>query len=129
MRLIIPAWLVVVAVGLNSLVFSMHGEAAESIDPTETWKIATINSGTKKRNTEQTLKLKLENGKLTGTMTGRSEVNGNVRHFEWSIAGAQLKETNISFSLSHPPVVGNGSDVLSRYEGGVSRDAMKGKSK
>ena len=63
------------------LVLSMAAEKA-SMDPTGTWKLATISAETKAKSPERTLKLKLEGGKLTGTIDGRSDINGKVK-IEW----------------------------------------------
>jgi hypothetical protein len=97
-----------------------------AVDPTGTWKLATINSQTKAKNPERTLKLKLEGGKLTGTIDGRSEINGKVKMFEWAIKDTKLQGNAISFTVSHPPTFGTGPDSTTMYEGKITGDAMKG---
>ncbi len=95
-------------------------------DPTGTWKLATINSQTKAKNAERTLKLKLEGGKLSGTIDGRSDINGKVKIFEWPLKDAKLQGNDISFTVTHAPTLGNGPDSTTVYEGKISGDTMKG---
>lgn len=97
-----------------------------TIDPTGTWKLATISSQTKTKNTERTLKLKLEGGKLTGTIDGRSNVNGKVKVFEWALKDTKLQGNAICFTETHPPTVGNGPDSTTIYEGTITGGTMKG---
>jgi hypothetical protein len=108
---------------------SNQGMAAEkaATDPTGTWKIATISPETKSKGSEQTLKLKLEGGKLTGTITGRSSNNGKVRIFEWAIKDSKLQGKDISFTVTHAPVTGEGPDTTTIYEGKIAGESMKGK--
>ena len=104
---------------------SMAAEKA-SMDPTGTWKLATISAETKAKSPERTLKLKLEGGKLTGTIDGRSDINGKVKIFEWPIKDTKLKGNDISFTVTHAPTFGNGPDSTTTYEGKISGDIMKG---
>lgn len=97
-----------------------------AINPTGTWKIATISSQTKAKNAERTLKLKFEGGKLTGTIDGRSEVNGKVKMFEWPIKDTKLQGNDIAFTVTHAPTVGKGPDSTTVYEGKITSDTMKG---
>jgi len=106
-----------------------EGNAAEpkAVDPSGAWKIATINSETKGKNPEAPLKLKLEGGKLTGAITHQSMVNGKTRVTEQVLKEAKLQGDNISFTVSFPPVSGQGLEVTQRYQGKISGDAMQGK--
>ncbi len=97
-----------------------------AVNPTGAWKLATINPQTKAKGRECTLKLKIEAGKLTGTIDGRSEVNGKVKVFEWAIKDTKVQGTDISFTVSHPPTLGSGPDSTTRYEGKITGDLMKG---
>jgi hypothetical protein len=99
-----------------------------AIDPTGTWKLTSIKAETKAKGPERTLKLKLEAGKLTGTIDGRSEVNGKVKIHEWPIKDAKLKGNDISFTVSHAPIAGSGPDSTTVYEGKLTGDTMKGTS-
>jgi hypothetical protein len=103
------------------------GEEKSAIDPTGTWKVVKINPETKSKGSEQTLKLRLDGGKLSGTITGRSSNNGKVRIFEWAIKDTKLQGSNITFSVTHAPVTGSGPDSTTMYEGKITGDAMKGK--
>ena len=118
-----------VALAIAALIWSSGVSTAADkgpIDPTGTWKLATINAETKAKSPERTLKLKLDGGKLTGTIDGRSEVNGKVKIYEWAIKDTKLKGSDISFTASHPPTVGNGPDSTTVYEGKLTGDTMKG---
>ena len=97
-----------------------------AVDPTGTWKLATINAETKAKSPERTLKLKLEGGKLTGTIDGRSSINGKVKLFEWPIKDTKLQGNDIAFTVTHAPVAGTGPDSTTTYEGRITGDAMKG---
>ncbi len=97
-----------------------------ALDPSGTWKLVTISSQTKAKSKERTLKLNLEGGKLSGTIDGRSEVNGKVKLFEWAIKDTKLQGKVISFTETHPPTVGNGPDSTTIYEGTITGDTMKG---
>jgi hypothetical protein len=96
------------------------------MDPTGTWKLATINAETKAKSPERTLKLKLEGGKLTGTIDGRSEINGKVKMFEWAIKDTKLQGNAISFTVTHPPTYGKGPDSTTIYEGKITGETMRG---
>ncbi len=67
-----------------------------------------------------------EAGKLTGTITGRSNVNGNVRIFEWPIKDTRLQGNDISFTVTHAPVTGQGPDSTTVYEGKLTGETIKG---
>ncbi len=108
-----------------SSLLSMAADKAV-VNPTATWKIATVSSQTKAKSAERTLKLKLEGGKLTGTIDGRSEVNGKVKMFEWPIKDTKLQGNDISFTVTHAPTVGNGPDSTTVYEGRITGNTMKG---
>ena len=121
-------WLIISALTIAALVWSSEAIAADkaAVDPTGTWKLATINAETKAKSPERTLKLKLEGGKLTGTIDGRSEINGKVKIYEWPIKDTKLKGGDISFTVSHPPTAGTGPDSTTVYEGKITGDTMKG---
>jgi len=98
-------------------------------DPTGTWKFILINTETKvKSKNEHTLKLKLEDGKLTGTTDGFSEINGKRKVFNWPIKDAKLQGNQISFSVTHAPVVGTGPDSTTTYDGMITDNEIKGTS-
>ncbi len=82
-------------------------------DPTGTWKW-TVDFGGQTR--EQTLKLKLDGGKLTGALVGR---NG-----ETNIEDAKFKDGELSFKVVRER---NGQKFTSKYQGKLSGDTIKGK--
>jgi len=83
-------------------------------DPTGTWKWET-NFGGKTR--ENTLKLKLDGDKLTGSMLGRDNQ-------ETPIENASYKDGKISFTVTREF---NNNKITSKYNGTVSGDSIKGK--
>jgi hypothetical protein len=88
-------------------------QAAE--DPSGTWKWSvTFNDQTR----EQTLKLKLEGDKLTGSMVGRNNT-------ETAIEEASFKDNVVSFKVTRER---NGQKFTTKYSGTVSGDEIKGKS-
>ena len=108
MKRFIAAVVVLVFVGLISPVI-----AAEN--PTGTWKW-TASLGGQER--EQTLTLKLDGDKLTGSMPGR---DGQTT----AISDGTYKDGNISFSITREF---NGQKRTTKYKGVVSGDTITGKS-
>lgn len=88
--------------------------ADDKPNPTGTWKW-TVEFNNQKR--EQTLKLKLDGDKLTGTMLGRNNQ-------EFPIEDGKFKDGDISFKVVREF---NGQKFTSKYSGKVSGDAIKGK--
>lgn len=84
-------------------------------DPTGTWKW-TASFGGQER--EQTLKLKLEGDKLTGSMLGRDNQ-------ETAIENATFKDGKVSFSVTREF---NGQKRTTKYNGALSGDTITGKS-
>jgi hypothetical protein len=83
-------------------------------DATGTWKwSATFNNNT----VEQTLKLKVEGDKLTGSMLGRDNQ-------ETKIDDATIKGNEIAFSVTREF---GGQKRTTKYKGTVSGDTIKGK--
>lgn len=83
-------------------------------DPTGTWKWET-NFGGKAR--ENTLKLKLDGDKLTGSMLGRDNQ-------EIAIENASYKDGKVSFTITREF---NNNKITSKYNGTLSGDSIKGK--
>jgi len=83
-------------------------------DPTGTWKWET-NFGGKSR--ENTLKLKLEGDKLTGSMLGRDNQ-------ETPIENASYKDGKVSFSITREF---NNNKFTTKYSGTVKDDTITGK--
>jgi hypothetical protein len=88
--------------------------AADKADPTGTWKWkATVNG----QERERTLKLKLDGGKLTGSMPGRNNQ-------ETKIEDATFKDGELSFKVTRER---NGQKVTTKYTGKQDGDTIKGK--
>jgi hypothetical protein len=87
--------------------------AADKPDPTGTWKWSVEVNGQQR---ESTLKLKLADGKLTGTMS-----RGNR---DTEIADATFKDGAISFTVTRER---NGNKFTTKYTGKLDGDTIKGK--
>jgi hypothetical protein len=119
------------AMALALIGLTMHaiaGDNPSTVDPTGIWKVTHSSTNTQVRPTEYTLKLKLDDSTLTGTLGNVSIVNGKSRVYEWPIKEAKLHGNEISFSVTHPFEVGHGT-VTSSYQGKISGDTIKGTSK
>lgn len=104
--------MVLMAVALVGLVGQVR--AADKPDPTGTWKWSvTFNDQTR----EQTLKLKLDGDKLTGSMVGR---NNN----ETAIEDASFKDGEVKFSVTRER---NNQKSTTKYSGKLDGDTIKGK--
>jgi hypothetical protein len=108
MKRLMAAAVALVVVGLASPVM-----AAEN--PTGTWKWTASRGGQER---EQTLTLKLEGDKLTGSMPGR---NNAVTE----ITDASFKDNKVSFSVTREF---NGQKMTTKYNGTLSGDTITGKS-
>jgi hypothetical protein len=90
-------------------------QAADKANPNGTWKWTVTRNGQER---QQTLKLKLDAGKLTGAMVGQ---NGR----ETKIQNATYKDGEVSFTLTRTG--NNGQKRTSKYNGKVSGDTITGK--
>jgi hypothetical protein len=99
-----------------------------AVIPTGAWKVTIPSTNTQARPTGQTLKLKLDGGTLTGTLSYNSGpvVNGKAPTSELPITEAKLQGSEISFNFSHPPAVGKGPNATYSYQGRISGDTIKG---
>jgi hypothetical protein len=86
---------------------------ALAADPTGTWKWSTERNGQKM---ETTLKLKLEDDKLTGTISGRGGQ-------ETEISDGKLEGDEVSFNVVREF---NGNKFTIAYKGKVEADVIKG---
>ncbi len=104
------------------------GADKSTADPTGAWKLTVSTTNTQARPNPQTLRLKLDGGKLTGTLTYNSSatVNGKARVSEAPITEAKLEGNEVSFNFTHPPSVGNGPNANYSYQGKISGDSIKG---
>jgi len=91
-------------------------QAADNTDPTGTWKWSvTFNDQTR----ESTLKLKLVDGKLEGT------VSGGQNNQETKIEDGKFKDGEVSFTVTRER---NGNKFVTKYTGKLDGDTIKGKS-
>ena len=97
-----------------TLTFTAQAED-KKIDLNGSWKSSFTNQQGQAR--ETIYKLKVEDGKLSGTVSGR---NG-----ETAIEDAKLAGDDVSFSVTREF---NGNKVVTKYSGKVSGDTIKGKS-
>jgi hypothetical protein len=102
-----------IAAGLVAGLIGIAGAEDKKSDPTGTWKWTTEFNGQKR---EQTLKLKLEGDKLTGTMPGRNDAVTRIED-------GKFKDGEVTFSVSRER---NGTKLVSKYKAKVDGDAMKG---
>jgi hypothetical protein len=102
-----------IAVGLVAGLVGLVGAEDKKSDPTGTWKWTVEFNGQKR---EQTLKLKLDGDKLTGTMPGRKDV-------ETKIEDGKFKDGEVTFSVTRER---NGTKTVSKYKAKVDGDTMKG---
>jgi hypothetical protein len=83
-------------------------------DPTGTWKWEMTFKDQKR---EQTLKLKLEGDKLTGTMPGRKDGQ------ETKIEDGKFKDGEVSFTVTRER---GDTKIVTKYKGKLSGDTIKG---
>jgi hypothetical protein len=97
--------------------FSILGvvSGADKNDPTGTWKWKTKFG---KNEVEQTLKLKNEDGKLTGTLVG-----GGGKAKDAAIEDGKFKDGEVSFSVTRER---KGQKTTIKYSGKLSGDSIKG---
>ena len=111
--------------------FTLHagaGDTGSAVNPTGTWKLVTGTNAA----TPQNLKLKLEGGKLTGTLSRQA----GYKVEQLPLLGAKLKGSEISFE-THNYAVSYVNKVLqptdtnkwshSKFQGTISGDTIKGK--
>jgi len=87
---------------------------ALAADPTGTWKWSVERNG---QTIETTLKLKLEEMKLTGTISGRNNT-------ETAIEDGKVDGDNVSFQVTREF---NGNKFVQKYSGKVEGETIKGK--
>lgn len=107
MRMLVAAAMMVAVVGFT------QGQDKKT-DPTGTWKWK-VDFGGKER--EQTLKLELKEGKLTGTMPGRKEGQ------DTKIEDGTFKEGKVTFTVTRER---QGMKFVTKYAATIDGDTMKG---
>jgi hypothetical protein len=120
------------ALALTGLAFRSGAQDKEAaVNPTGTWKSTTL-SATGQAASSQTLKLKLEGGKLAGTLSRQA----GSKVGQLPLEDAKLNGSDISFA-THNYAVSYVNNVLqptdtnkwshSKYQGTISGDTIKGK--
>jgi DsbC/DsbD-like thiol-disulfide interchange protein len=113
MKLLMCAVVCLVSAGIAT-VATAENKAEENADPTGTWKW-TVTRNNQPR--ETTLKLKLDAGALTGTITGRDNT-------ESAIEEAKFDAGTVSFKVTRER---DGQKFTIKYSGKLEGDAIKGK--
>ena len=126
-RACLTTWALTLAFGGFTL-GAAAGSDHSNNDPTGTWRVIISSTNAQARPSAQTLKLKLNGGTLTGTLSYNSSpvVNGQARVSKLPITEAKLQGNGISFNFTHPPAAGNGPNATYSYQGKLSGDAIKG---
>ena len=109
MRVLMLAAFVLGSVGLAGATAAQGKD-----DPTGTWKWEVMFKDQKR---EQTLKLKLEGDKLTGTMPGRKEGT------DTKIEDGKFKDGEVSFSVTRER---GDQKFVTKYKGKLEGDTIKG---
>ena len=99
---------------LGSVGLAGTAAAQGKADPTGTWKWETTFKDQKR---EQTLKLKLEGTKLTGTMPGRKEGE------ETKIEDGKFENGEVSFTVTRER---GDMKFVTKYKGKLTGDTIKG---
>ena len=107
MRAMIVATLVTGLVGLTGMAED------KKANPTGTWKWEVERNGQKR---EQTLKLKLDGDKLTGSVPGRENT-------ETKIEDGKFKDGEVTFTVTREF---NGNKIVMKYKAKVEGDTLKG---
>lgn len=94
--------------------------AAFAADPTGTWKWSQPGRGDRPA-IEQTLKLELKDGKLSGSLLGFDSPMGKIP--DAAIGDASFKDDALSFSITREF---NGRKRVSKYEAKLSGDTLTG---
>jgi hypothetical protein len=114
------------------LALAAAGNSLKAGEPTinaaGTWRVTLTSTNTAVQSSAQTLKLKVEGGALTGTLTYYSSpmINGKARVSELPITDGKLEGDKISFHFTHPPASGNGPNANYSYQGAISANSIKG---
>ena len=94
--------------------------AAFAADPTGTWKWTQPARGDRPA-IEQTVKLELKDGQLSGTALGYEGPAGKVP--DTAIGDATFKDNSVAFTVTREF---NGNKRVSKYEGKLDGDTLKG---
>jgi hypothetical protein len=104
----------IIAAGLALGLVGLAGAQDKKNDPTGTWKWTTERGGQKR---EQTLKLKLDGDKLTGSLPGRKD------DMATKIEDGTFKDGEVSFTVTREF---NNMKFVQKYKAKVDGDTLKG---
>lgn len=102
-----------VVVGFVLGLFGVVGIAVAA-DPSGTWKVT---SKFKDKEIEQTLKIEVKDGKVTGTLSGGKDKEGA------KIEDGKFKDGQLSFTVTRER---KGNKFVTKYTGKVTDDGIKG---
>lgn len=112
MKLKTGKWLGAVVFSLLAVGLSMPAFAADKADATGSWKWSYDRGG---QTVENTLTLKQDGDKLTGSVKGRNS--------ETAIADGKIKDGEVSFKVTRER---NGTKYTMNYNGKLAGDVIKG---
>ena len=122
---------VLLALALTGLTFRAGAaDTGAAVNPSGTWSLTTT-SGTNVTS-PQTLKLKLEGGKLTGTLSRQAGYKvEQLPLLDAKIKGSEISFATHNYAVSYVNKVQQPTDTNkwshSKFQGAISGDTMKGK--
>jgi hypothetical protein len=90
-------------------------------DAVGTWKLAA--NPNSKAGFQPTLKIRLEGGRLAGTLSQ----NPDPRYKDRVLEDVKLQGSELSFTVTIPAASGSGPNVTRKYQGKISGETIKGK--
>jgi len=121
-----------ITLALTGLTLRASAQDKESVvNPTGTWQLTTL-SAEGQPGSPQTLKLKLEGGKLTGTLSRQAGYKVEQLPLEDpKLKGSEISFSTHSYAVSYVNKVQQPTDTNkvshSKYQGTISGDTIKGK--
>jgi hypothetical protein len=117
----IYAWLTAAALALAALALPLGcGQPKPTVDPAGTWTLA--GNPNSKSGFQQTLKIRLQGGRLAGTLS----YSANSRVEERVLEDVELRGSELFFTVTIAPATGSGPNTTRRYQGTISGDTIKG---
>jgi hypothetical protein len=120
-RPIIGSTALAMALAAISLILGAGAQGSEpAVNPAGIWKVTYVRDG-KPQTYQPTLKLKLQGGKLTGTLSHRHD----QQDLQTALEDVKLEAGEISFTVSRP-TSGNGPNFVNKFHGKITGDTIKG---
>ena len=102
-------------------------EGTTAVTGPEGSNLQTLHQGSKLQTVrEETLDLRMEGGKLAGTVGRLGKVNGKAVVREQPIEATTFQGNEISFVVTFPPSAGQGPGATTKYQGTFSGGKMRG---